>query len=148
MASRSFIINKVIVVYENFPEEIVVINLSTGVYYSLRNMAKAVWECFENRHISIDEIINLFNKNSQDNPKELTEAIHSFIEELLAEELIVSSTHTISNNKEMDINLIKSGTYDLNTLKLDKYTDMKDLLLLDPIHDISSAGWPNAKNKS
>jgi hypothetical protein len=30
-------------------------------------------------------------------------------------------------------------------LKLEVYTDMQDLLLLDPIHDAEEAGWPLTK---
>jgi hypothetical protein len=26
---------------------------------------------------------------------------------------------------------------------LHKYTDMEELLLLDPIHDVDETGWPN-----
>ena len=25
---------------------------------------------------------------------------------------------------------------------LEKYTDMKDLVLIDPVHQVDSAGWP------
>ena len=28
---------------------------------------------------------------------------------------------------------------------LQKYTDMEDLLLLDPIHEVDDTGWPNPK---
>jgi hypothetical protein len=28
---------------------------------------------------------------------------------------------------------------------LNKYTDMQDLLLLDPIHEVDAAGWPSTK---
>jgi hypothetical protein len=28
---------------------------------------------------------------------------------------------------------------------LEKYTDMQELLLLDPIHDVEEAGWPKAR---
>ena len=30
--------------------------------------------------------------------------------------------------------------------RLRKYTDMQDLLLLDPIHEIDQSGWPNSAN--
>jgi hypothetical protein len=26
---------------------------------------------------------------------------------------------------------------------LNKYTDMQELLLLDPVHEVSEAGWPS-----
>jgi hypothetical protein len=28
---------------------------------------------------------------------------------------------------------------------IDKYDDMRDLLALDPIHEVDSGGWPLAK---
>jgi hypothetical protein len=31
---------------------------------------------------------------------------------------------------------------------LTKYTDMKELLLLDPIHEVDETGWPNPKVKA
>jgi hypothetical protein len=31
--------------------------------------------------------------------------------------------------------------------KLRKYTDMQDLLLLDPIHEVDEQGWPIAKDE-
>ncbi len=29
--------------------------------------------------------------------------------------------------------------------KLAKYTNMSDLLMLDPVHDVDEQGWPNRK---
>ena len=29
------------------------------------------------------------------------------------------------------------------TADLGKYTDMQELLLLDPVHEVDEAGWPN-----
>lgn len=31
---------------------------------------------------------------------------------------------------------------------LEKYTDMQDLLLLDPIHEVDDTGWPKRKNQT
>ena len=32
--------------------------------------------------------------------------------------------------------------------KFEKYTDMEDLLLLDPIHDVQETGWPRTSDKA
>ena len=32
-----------------------------------------------------------------------------------------------------------------NAPVLNKYTDMQDLLLLDPIHEVDATGWPSIK---
>jgi hypothetical protein len=31
------------------------------------------------------------------------------------------------------------------TLVLHRYTDMQDLIVLDPIHDVDETGWPNRR---
>jgi hypothetical protein len=31
--------------------------------------------------------------------------------------------------------------------KIDKYTDMQEMLLADPVHDVDTAGWPNLKKE-
>ena len=31
---------------------------------------------------------------------------------------------------------------------ISKYSDMQELLILDPIHDVSDAGWPNPKSEN
>ena len=33
---------------------------------------------------------------------------------------------------------------DLGGLAYERFTDMEELILLDPVHDVSEAGWPNA----
>jgi hypothetical protein len=32
---------------------------------------------------------------------------------------------------------------DLGALAYERFTDMEELILLDPVHDVSEAGWPN-----
>jgi len=31
---------------------------------------------------------------------------------------------------------------------LERYTDMQELLLIDPIHDVDETGWPRRKEQS
>jgi hypothetical protein len=46
----------------------------------------------------------------------------------------------LSNGKPSDI----SGC-EFVTPCLQKYTDMEELLLIDPIHEIDEVGWPSAR---
>jgi hypothetical protein len=39
--------------------------------------------------------------------------------------------------------LVKSERPAERTLRLETYDDMADLLLLDPIHEVSEQGWPH-----
>jgi len=38
------------------------------------------------------------------------------------------------------------GTLVFDAPVLHSYTDMQDVLLLDPIHDVDETGWPSSRN--
>ena len=35
--------------------------------------------------------------------------------------------------------------YSPGPLSVDAFTDLADLILLDPVHDVSDAGWPHKR---
>ena len=39
-----------------------------------------------------------------------------------------------------------AGPPEYQSLCFEKYTDLADLILLDPVHDVSDAGWPHEPN--
>jgi len=67
------------------------------------------------------------------------QAIEEFISRLLLEELISEKIAESLTEETLDFDTI--ATY-LPPI-VEKYTDMQDLLMLDPIHDIDETGWPN-----
>ncbi|HCR86240.1 MAG TPA: hypothetical protein DIV86_06140, partial [Alphaproteobacteria bacterium] len=72
--------------------------------------------------------------------KEISDAkIDAFFANLLEEKLI-KETQNISSE-------LKEGiTVDVNNFQVEIFTDMQDLLGLDPIHEVEpEAGWPLAK---
>ena len=72
---------------------------------------------------------------------EVERAIAGFVSQLLDEGLLVESADTGSAE---GAEIVAGGTFE--TPVLSKYTDMQELLLLDPIHDIDpSVGWPFPK---
>ena len=48
-----------------------------------------------------------------------------------------SSAPSLDSDGEMPTSVM-----DLKPPVLNKYTDMQDLLLIDPIHDVEAHGWP------
>ena len=68
-----------------------------------------------------------------------------FIDELKEEKLIVSSDQ-VNGERKVNREIVtphdafKANTFTPPVLK--KYTDQQELLLLDPIHDVSDLGWP------
>ena len=116
-------------------DELVVINLESGCYYSLDPMATLLWTQLQ-KGCTADQ---MFKKFSADSPEKTLEEINTFITFLIDEELIAETTESA------DLALCDLESYDLafKTPCVQKFTDMQEMLLLDPIHEVSDKGWPH-----
>lgn len=80
---------------------------------------------------------------------EITPALQQFITELAEDQLVVAvATPTVAtagaSNKANDHHMSTSQRC-FTPPVLNKFTDMQELLLLDPIHDVDETGWPKRK---
>ncbi len=124
---KKYIINAPQVISEETAGETVVINLETGSYYNLNNEATKLWQLLLNG-LDMNEINAIIS----------SEKIGEFVNKLLAESLIKESQTSSALTHKLDI--------DVNNLVLEVYTDMQDLLGLDPIHEAEpEIGWPAVK---
>ncbi|MBK7995149.1 MAG: PqqD family protein [Blastocatellia bacterium] len=142
MQEKFFQINSPQVIREFFDDEAVIVNLELGIYYSLDSIGAIVWGLIEQgaSNTQIVEKLSQMFKLSTNIEKDIEE----FIDLLLKEELI-AATDNASLTSFDSINIDNKLTYSKPTLN--KYTDMQELLLLDPIHEVDEEGWPNIKNK-
>jgi len=146
--SVHFRINSPKVIHETIDGETVIVNLDSGNYYSLDAIGADIWDAI-GKSISVDQIIEDISSRYTGEQTEIESAIHNFVDELLHEALISplegacpepGDGHKFPANKE------GSGKQPLFTVPaLQKYSDMQELLLLDPIHEVDDTGWPNVK---
>lgn len=140
-------VNSPQIVCETIDGEVVIVNLDKGYYYSLLKTGAEIWSRIE-RQLDRTSIIEEINCTYDGDIEEISTAIERFLEELQREEIIVphdianltSATDHVPNTAEVrDKQLFERPI-------LEKFTDMEDLLLLDPIHEVDvDAGWPNTK---
>ena len=146
--STVFTINTPKIVQENIDGEVVIVNLEKGHYYSLLATSSYIWENIV-KGLSIEEIIQEIVQKYEGKEQEIIESVEQFIEQLQQEEIIVknldSSLSQLSNLDSMATRSIKNKKIQFQLPKLEKYTDMEDLLVLDPIHDVDEMGWPNVQ---
>ena len=150
-SQQRYIIDRSNIVYEVFDNEVVIINLENGNYYSYNGIGVDIW-CKLTNEISIFDIIKLLSKKYQTiQVNELKQIISKSVAELANENLLVLSE--INNNHKK---IVSTETYDDNkvsqdnikTPTLQRYTDMQEFLLVDPIHEIDYEKWPeNSKDK-
>jgi hypothetical protein len=120
-------------------KEVVAIHLPTGLYYSIENVAAAIWTRIEGG-FSYEQIVGeLTTAYDVDAAKAKPEAT-AFLADLLKEKLIVeaeggkAAATSSSGEKQPYI-----------TPVLEKFPDLQDLLMIDPIHEVDERGWPHTK---
>lgn len=126
------------VIYEAMGAEEVVINLDNGCYYSFNPAAAFVWRSLLNGHSARDMLKALTGNEALD-AEETSQKLTGFLQMLLEEHLIESAETVDRTEVHAD------GRFDGSTFvpSFEKFTDMQEMLLLDPIHEVGDMGWPN-----
>lgn len=142
-----FRINTPEVVSESFGGEVVAIHFGSGNYYSLTGAAQEVLSLLDGGS-TLGEVIKSLAHRYEGLPTAIGNGVHAFVDELLQENLIVAreadgAAAKAEPNLEQDAQSESSKAV-FQTPRLEKYGDMQDLLLLDPIHDVDEVGWPRA----
>ena len=125
-----------------FGEEVVLVNLDSGMYYSLRGSATQIWIRLFNQYSLIEILADLI-QIYQVTENQLNADINLFVTQLL--ELKIIKTATDAERKEIDF-ISKDVLIDYSTPVVEIFSDMQEILLLDPVHDVDKSGWPISKN--
>jgi len=144
-----FRINKPKVILESFEDEVVIVNLDSGNYFSLDRIGGQIFDLLE-CGASVMETAKAISSSYMGNQDHIRKEVSALVDRLICEELIVPLTAESESAVAAvpcDSNGSKlppandRGPFEPPVLQ--KYTDMQELLLLDPIHDVDDAGWPN-----
>ncbi len=113
--------------HELIDGEVVVIHFPTGNYFSLTGTAAEIWRQLE-QPTRTDSLCSLFAEGSDD------AKIQEFVSALHNEGLLIA----METGEPAT-----SGAGPFSPPVLNKYTDMQQLLLADPLHEVEDTGWPN-----
>jgi Coenzyme PQQ synthesis protein D (PqqD) len=139
-------VNSPRVMHETIDDEVIVVDLSTGSYYSLRATGAAVWQALDGG-LSEREISDAMIVRYDGAAEEITAAVAELLRELTEEGLIVSS----DGLDEAGPTAVSQAAQDGKPRErfqlpvVEKHTDMQDLILLDPVHEVGAQGWPQAQ---
>jgi hypothetical protein len=128
------------IVSEVIDGEAVLINLDLGNYYSLDKIGTEVWQLMSDGYSdkAIAQALTLRYTASAD---EVFMSLQRFIAQLLDEGIITRFESTASGLSTVPQESGVRMPFTPPTIM--KYTDMQDLLLIDPIHEVDDTGWPN-----
>jgi len=142
-------INSPTVIHETMDDEVVIIHFESGAYFNLRQTAAEIWNMLAAGH-NVRDIIGFYQRRHADDGKTIEQAVHSFVDSLQREDLVVSheaSEHAAAGSvSDPAGDTTPAGAF--LAPSLEKYSDMQDLLLLDPIHEVDADGWPHRIEES
>ena len=122
-------VNRPDVVDESVDGEVLIVHLGTGTSYRSRGAGDAAWQLLASGRTPGEAATPL----GQDEA-----ALRDFLAELVEEGLL--------RTRGSEPDGLPEFQPVPGPLVLEKYTDMQELLLLDPIHDVDDEeGWPNVR---
>jgi hypothetical protein len=132
------------VVGEVIDGEAVIVNLTSGAYYSLAGAGGVVWSCIE-RRASVSEVVRAVKARFTGDGAAIEADVLRLIAELQDQGLVVPAAAGGEAMAAVAPDEPGAGPTPYEPPSLRRYDDMQDLLLLDPIHDVDEMGWPNVK---
>jgi hypothetical protein len=141
--NKRFRIKSPRVMHETIDGEVILIDLETGTYYSLRDAGAEVWQGVE-RGASETEIGDALIASYEGPPDEIRAAAAELLAELAREGLVELTGEDGSQSEARAPSVTGGGRVPFRAPVLEKHTDMQDLILLDPVHEVDPRGWPHA----
>jgi hypothetical protein len=123
---------------ETIQGETIIIHLGTGSYYSLQGVGADVWSALTRGADRTQILVELVERYEVAD-LEAAQSVDALLAELQAEELVVDGPEReLYQPAEAS-----SERTEFVVPKVEKHTDMQDIILLDPVHEVDERGWPH-----
>ncbi len=124
------------VVQETVDGEALIIHTPSGTYYSVTGTGEYLWNALLGGWTA-PEIADHYGAAGEPAIPEVRAAVEGFARELEQEQLVVPVDRTSPAAG------LAPAPQPFSAPELQKFTDMQELLLVDPIHEVDPhAGWP------
>ena len=128
------------VIAETIEGEAIMINLGTGNYYSVQGSGADVCTMLE-EGASEEEIVDGLLLRYDGERAAVSAAVGQLLRDLEAEQLVARADGAAPNLSQQ----AAGAKSPFVPPTFEKYTDMQDLVLLDPVHEVDERGWPHAE---
>ena len=119
------------VIGETIDGETIMVNLDTGSYYWLDPLASYLWGSMEDG-VSVEELLEDVTRRFPADRSDVEREVVG---------LVPSDRPEPSERTPREFPAL--ATFEAPVFKV--YTDMQELLLLDPVHDVGVEGWPEPR---
>lgn len=139
------------IVSEEIDGEVIIVNLRNGNYYSLSQSATVIWAGIQ-EHATLERLQHHLQRRYSGETESMDRDLAELIQALETEQLIaLRSASEIPEVIEAPAGAADAiGEREAYRPPLfERFTDMGDLLLLDPVHEAEDEkGWPHAKDNA
>jgi hypothetical protein len=133
------------VISETLEGEAVIIDLDTGYYYSLDPVGSWIWQAVNAGQTEMAIVTGAVTAFSGP-PDEITAHTRAFLDKLEQEGLVAREpAEDAGAAPRLPLTTPAAEQSPFTPPCLTRYEDIKELLLLDPIHEVDEDGWPAPK---
>lgn len=137
-------INTPQVAYEVFEDEVVMVNFDNGAYYSINGTGSRLIGLLGRGGVAEEGLIVHVEALYGCDRTTAEEDVRAFLDALRQEGLVAPlGADETPPETAVSVEAAAEGPYEAPTVS--KYSDMEDLIMLDPIHEVDESGWPNPK---
>jgi hypothetical protein len=126
--------------------EAVLIHFDTGSYYSVDPVGTEIMRLATDEGRALAEVLAILVESYDVSVADLGPMAETFLDQLEAERLIVPDPGaSASHGKPPRERTNSRAKLPFSAPALQKYSDLEELLALDPIHEVAEDGWPAAR---
>lgn len=129
-------VNTPSIAHEVVDGEVVIINLVSGDYYSCLGVAADAWRGLA-AGATTSEVADAISAAYDVGEGDIGADVTAFARTLVDEDLLVPR-----EGAPDAMPAFGAGPYTVPVFE--KFSDMADLIILDPVHDVTGKGWPHA----
>lgn len=134
------------IVYEIIANEIVLVNLASGFYFILDDIASEIWLALK-AGSTADDLVRSLSETYTAPIETIQPEVDEFIAELVRENIFQIETDSAPGGSTASSETRKRALTPRAWHKpgMFKYTDMSYLIQMDPIWDYDETGWPKRR---
>ncbi len=132
------------IVYEVVADEVILVNLDDGCYYMMDGTAALIWQLLING-ASVEEAAQFLAGVYADAAHEIENAIRDLVTALQANSLLLPADAVARWDGAPPQGLPSETGRRFDVPTLTRYTDMANLILMDPISEFDENGWPTRR---
>lgn len=141
-SSPVYVANRRDVAHESFDDEVILIHFPSGKYFRLNAPGRVAWAVLANGATAAEIAAALSGAFEVGGPASRASA-DALVASLVAQGLVVQD---VADRRSAATVAQPSGVRaPFEEPRLEIFTDLEQLFLVDPIHDVDASGWPHAK---